>query len=204
MSRVGGNPELQAQALQPMANLIRPDDVVIPLWQGDKYNQDDIYRAAISYSSVGSIAGAAKITGYPAETIHAWRNDQRDVWDMCLILVRSQQDQNLDTIYSRIILKALIAIEDRIDNGDDKLVKEDGIHVLKKCPITGKDLSVIAAINFDKRQLVRNLPTSIGVSAEIKLTSLADKLKIIGESSTSGPIDAVKMVQDMGYGSSED
>ncbi len=91
-----------------------------------------------------------------------------------LISVKGQYSEELEAAYSRIIRRSTEEIQDRIDHGDHKLMRDGE---LRRVPLTGKDLSVVGGIAFDKRQLMRRQPTAI--RSDTYLQDLADEFEAI-------------------------
>ena len=79
--------------------------------------------------------------------------------------------------------KTLVALEDRLDNGDQVMTAMG----LQNVPLSAKDLIRLADVVFDKRQLVRNLPTQIDGDSS-KLASLAEKLSQLGQARREGVV----------------
>ena len=72
--------------------------------------------------------------------------------------LHAEKGRELDSKLSQIIDRALDEVADRLMNGDCKIGHEGK---LVRVPIPAKDAAIVAAVMFDKRQIIRNLPTSI-------------------------------------------
>jgi hypothetical protein len=83
--------------------------------------------------------------------------------------VRNEKQDELDASYTRVIHKAQEALIDRLEHGDE-VITRTGERMRKA--VTAKDLATIGGIQFDKRQIARNLPTSISNATDNK--ALAD------------------------------
>ena len=68
--------------------------------------------------------------------------------------LRAVKGAELDGIYTRILDEATEQLLDRVKHGDPILVKGQ----IRRKPVSARDLALVAAITFDKRQLCRNLP----------------------------------------------
>lgn len=131
-------------------------------------------EAAAIYATTGSLPRTAELTGVPVGTLQYWRKQEdfqallREVW--------AENNEKVDAKFTAIIEKALEGVLDRLENGDYKLTARGE---LKRVPISAKDLSLVQAINVDKRQLLRGLPTSrsaTGTTVEEKTVSRLEKL----------------------------
>ena len=139
---------------------------------GSKYTDEDRKAAVACYAIYGNFTKCSQITGIPIKTIHTWKH-QADWWEPEITRVRSEKSEELDALYTNAIHKAQEAILDRLESGDYVLDKQGE---LQRKPISGKDLAMIGAIQFDKRQIMRNLPTSISANSK-QLEELAEQFK---------------------------
>lgn len=122
------------------------------------------------YAVTGNKTLVESLTGVSREVIGRWA---REEWFQQLLdAVRAENDHAIDVKQTQIVSKALDQIEDRVENGDFHVLK-DG-QVIRK-PMGGKDLSLVTAINIDKRQLLRGKPTSRTETTNVK--SVEDKLE---------------------------
>jgi len=121
------------------------------------YCEDDVKQAAAIFYLEGSYRKAAQKTGFPVSTLFYWANN-REEWDATIDRIRTEKNEELDALYTELIKKATEELRDRLEHGDchfDPKTKE-----IQRVPIKAKDMAVIQAVVFDKRQLLRNLPTS--------------------------------------------
>lgn len=112
-------------------------------------------EAATVYAVTGSLQRASELSGVPIQTLRSWR--AQDDFQSILKEVWQENNEKIDAKFTEIIEKSLVAIIDRLDNGDFRLTSRGE---LKRVPIAAKELSLVQAINVDKRQLLRGLPTS--------------------------------------------
>ena len=134
-----------------------------------------IIAAARLFQGLGSQLKTAQALGISTTTMHEWIHDTGrigELWRETLQMVRTECIIETDRTMSIIIAKAYAAVLERLENGDTKVL---GTGELVRCPVSAKDASWIASITFDKRQVLRNLPTQITTSAE-HLSKIADKL----------------------------
>ena len=136
--------------------------------QGSYYTDEERRQAVLNYAVLGNIKKVADNTGIPANTIYEWRNNA-EWWDVLLQEVQEQKQAEIDAMYTGIIHKSSENLMQQLNSDDVNAIK----------PL---DLIKISAIAFDKRQLVRNQPTSIraeGVNELLK--KLADGFKDISQ-----------------------
>jgi len=131
------------------------------------------------YVVLGNQTKVSELHNIPLTTVHEWIKSE---WGVALTEeIRNEKGPELDANFTKLIEVAFDEAEDRIKNGDYRLVKtkkavkhDDGSlevaedYELKRVPMNGKDLIVGGAVVYDKRQLHRNQPTSIQGKAESK------------------------------------
>ena len=159
--------------------------------KGSKYSDEDRRRAVVEYFVTGNMAKVSKNMDIPETTLSGWR--KYDWWDEALAEVRSEKEEEIDANLTNLVTSAFEQAQDRIDNGDFRLVKtkkaikhEDGSlevsedYELKRVPMGGKDLVISGGVGFDKRRLHRNQATQIhGQSAESQIKdAIAGYLKL--------------------------
>jgi len=119
------------------------------------YSDKKKMQAASLYAVTGDLSKTAEITQIPRWTLSKWRKQGwfhdllREVWD--------ENNEKVDALFTDIIQKSLVQIQDRLEHGDVKVTKNGQV---VRVPVSAKDLSLVSAINVDKRQLLRGLPTS--------------------------------------------
>lgn len=148
-----------------------------PHWKKGYYTDKERIEAVALYAATGSYPRVAELTGISAPTLRGWGKEE---WFHTLLEeIRAENDQAIDAKFNDIIGKALDQLGDRVENGDFVLTK-DG-ELLRK-PVAARDLSIVTAINIDKRQLLRGKPTSrteavANQSVEQRLLTLANEFK---------------------------
>lgn len=87
--------------------------------------------------------------------------------------IREENAEKFDAKFATIVEKAQDELIDRLEHGDWKLTRGGKVRI----PMQGKDVGVLAAINFDKLQLIRGKPTSRteNLSNNSRLEALAEK-----------------------------
>lgn len=130
-------------------------------------------EAATIFAATGNLTQTAELTKIPLPTVRGWRKEE---WFQELL--REIHLENNDKIVAKlttIVDSALDQLADRVVNGDH-VVLRDG-QVVRR-PIPAKDLSLVSAINIDKRQLLRGEATSRSesVTVEDKTVGRLEKL----------------------------
>lgn len=133
-------------------------------------------EAAAVYAATGSLARTEEVTGVPADTLRKWRLSPefqallREIWQ--------ENNEKIDAKFTEIIEKSLDSVIDRLDNGDFHVTRTG--QLIRK-PISAKELSLVQAINVDKRQLLRGLPTSRSEAGESGNSKNISRLERIAE-----------------------
>ena len=139
-------------------------------------------EAASLYAVTGDLKQVSNLTEVPESTLKLWRKQEwfqqvlREVW--------SENNELLNTKLTNSIQKAQDLLADRLENGDAKVLKTGEI---VRVPISGKDLALITAIQFDKRQILRGEPTtrtesvSAGERTDNNLAKLAEAFKSLAD-----------------------
>lgn len=149
--------------------------------------------AIFAYFVEGTIRGAARLIGMSEGTILSWA--QSSWWKAAIQKVRELKADELDVQYTKIIDKTLEHLEDRLENGDERVTKMGEI---VKVAVGARDLMVINAMAYDKRALQRGDPTAINgkteLTADDRNKALADQFRKIakGESIIEGEIEPVE------------
>lgn len=145
------------------------------------HSQQKRIQAAAAYAATGSNQLASEISGVPAGTIAQWKTT--DWWADLLDKVRRENDDELDTKFTRNIDKTVALINDRLENGDYFYNAVTG-EITRK-PIGGKDLGVLVSIMVEKRELLRGRKGKLADSQSInqRLEKIAgDIRKLVGGS----------------------
>ena len=121
------------------------------------------------YACIGDPLRISELTGVPVSTIRTWR---RESWfGEFLEEIREENNEKLDALFSEIVEKSQGLILDRLENGDSVVTKHG---IIVKKPIGIRDLTYVGSQTVDKRQLIRNKPTSI---QEKQVTPVIDRLE---------------------------
>jgi len=184
-----------------MANIAKQSYNDIAQWpKGCRYSVEQRFSVLALYASTGNLKKTAREVGIPEKTVAYWR-DKSPWWQANITAIRDANNDLVDAKLSEIIHKANDQQLERIDSGDE-IMGKDGEMVRRK--ISGRDLATIGAIAFDKRQILRNQPTSITQAGIGALDALADKMlekhdqrmKTVIEADSSRTEDALSDDQD--------
>ncbi len=138
------------------------------------YTKEQKISAITTYVLTGSIEAAAKNAGVPRHNVSDWKC-YSSWWPLEVAKVRIQEQDKLDAIMTGVIDNTMTQLNDRIEHGDWKKNTKTG--ELERIPLTAKDLSIVAGITFDKRQLIRGDATAItSRSSSTDLKELEDKM----------------------------
>lgn len=113
-------------------------------------------KAVALYAVTGSAEETANRLKLPPTTVRTWTRE--DWWQEKMAKVRQEKDAEIDAKMSEIIALATNEIKDRVTKGDQRLMS-NGKN--KRVKMSGRDLAIVAGTLYDKRQLIRNLPTAI-------------------------------------------
>lgn len=139
------------------------------------YPDEKRIEVATLYAVTGNKKTVESLTGVPASAIGRWI---REDWFRALLdNIRAENDHLIDAKQTEIIHLAMDQLKDRLVDGDHVILR-DGSTVRK--PVGAKDLSLVQAINLDKRQLLRGKPTSR--TEQVQSKSVDDKLSELAES----------------------
>lgn len=119
------------------------------------YPEEKRIEVTTLYAALGDAKKVAELTEVPVGTIKSWR---KQIWFYELLQeIREENNEKIDANFTNIIESALYQLMDRVENGDWTF---NAKMELVRRPLSGKDLSAVASINIDKRQLLRGEPTS--------------------------------------------
>lgn len=126
-------------------------------------------EAVAAYISLGSMAKVRDVTEIPLNTLWAWKKGIW--WEDVENTLRSERNDSDSSKLSNIVDKTLVAITDRIENGDYILDKRTGeIH---RVDIPAKDLNKIASTLLDRRMALDKIEEKASDDSD----SSADKLQ---------------------------
>jgi len=158
--------------------------------QGSKYSDEIKDQAVIEYCITGNVEKVCKSIGVPKRTVYEWITKQ---WFIDkLANLRTEKDQELDALYTETIQLAKEKALERLRDGDYAKHDADG-NVLYK-PVSAKDCTMVAAIDWDKRTLQRGGVTSRTekVSTDKMLDGLTERFTQVSNLAKSQDDEQVK------------
>ena len=176
-----------SKALSTIIVEVDADDRIMQLIESNTHKTTkhkkpaSILRLLALVASGTKIAVACRSTGISYQTYVKWIH--KPWYKEVMELLKDQMDARLDSSLTGVTHKAIAALEDRVENGDimtNKLgpMKDEDGELIRK-PMSGRDVGVTFATIFDKRQLLRNKPTSVSesVTTDEKLDEIAKRFE---------------------------
>lgn len=144
-------------------------------YKSKKYKKPDAILKCLALIAQGTKKNVAcRTTGVPYQTYVKWIH--HPWYHQVIELLKIEYDNQLDATLTGTAHKSMTELNDRIENGDI-IVDKDGVQTRK--PMTGRDLGVTFATMFDRRQLLRNKPTSVSSTKTTKehLNEIGDRFQ---------------------------
>ena len=113
-------------------------------------------EAVALYACHGNVAEVARIMNMNPATVRTWK--QTEWWNEMLRRVQMEDDELLDSKFSKVVNRAVDEINDRLENGE--FVYNAKLDKVVRVKAKMRDVAFVAATNLDKRQLLRGLPTN--------------------------------------------
>lgn len=139
-----------------------------------KYPVSKVLEVAANFVVLGKADKAGALSGVPARTAQSWTT--QPWWPDLIHQIREDKAEELDAMLTGLVHSAVETAQDRVSNGDYKL-RPDGTTV--RVPVSARDAMLTGAIAYDKRQIGRNLPTSITQDATERLRLLMDQMRTV-------------------------
>jgi hypothetical protein len=141
----------------------------------DHYTEKEKLNAVCVFAVAGNSRRVAEITGVPESTIRAWKTTEW--WNEAIGRIITEQDEELGSKLTKLVDKAVDAVNDRLENGN--YVYNTKLDKLIRKPVDAKELAIVTAISIDKRQLLRGQPTSRTehISQDERLKKLSDQFR---------------------------
>lgn len=146
----------------------------IPINKNLKHPRDKIVEAVTRWIVTGNMHAVERQMKIPRQTMMSWK--KMEWWDPLVDAIRAEKSEELDAILTGVIHKAVGEVAERLENGDSRIGKDNKV---VRVPVSARDAMMISAIAFDKRQINRNLPTSISESTGDRLKMLEAQLKSV-------------------------
>jgi len=135
-------------------------------------------QAAVCYMITGTVNGVERMTGIKHQTVAEWKNKSQ-WWPLVLAKVKKDKQDELDAEITALIHKSTFELHDRLENGDEVLLKDGSGETASvesfSRKLSGKDIASIINTLYDKRAMLRGDPTSI--SAKATSTDVIEELK---------------------------
>jgi len=151
-----------------------------------QYTDEQRINAAVLYAHQGSFSQVSRDTGTPRTTLIEW--SKLELWVDAVVKARHQINDEILAQNLANAISAGDALTDRIENGDQKLLKvkkvtkhDDGTveisedYELRAEPMKGRDLAVVTGITQDKARVQMGLATSISSNQDNR--ALAEQCK---------------------------
>lgn len=148
-------------------------------WEADEESK----RAVVLYLQCGSLAKVALSLGTTVYELQKLAKSQW--WTDELGRLRRIEQAELDNRLSAILGKSLDMLVERMEYGEEVYDKEGNMHMR---PVPAATLCKIANTVFEKRQLIRGLPTAV-TNESSKLAELAEKLEKLGQAHNAKTIE---------------
>ena len=111
-------------------------------------------EACTAYLALGNAGLVEVATGVPSGTVRQWKT--QPWWKELVDQIQTESDQQVDTKLGSLVEKALVAVNDRLENGDFMWDSRNSEFVRK--PVSLKDSWKVSAEMLDKRWLIRDRP----------------------------------------------
>lgn len=113
------------------------------------------------------MARVSEHTGIPLGTLNFWKT--QPWWFEQVEKIRQEEDQEIDSTFTKIVKKTQEVILDRLEHGDFH-ISADG--KVSRKPIGLRDAAIAGAISVDKRKILRDVPAQeqnkIGMQERLK------------------------------------
>lgn len=129
-------------------------------------------EAVTAALSTGSLPIAASIVKVPLETIRHWK--KQPWWKELEQQIHDEDNQELDSKYTKIIRKTLDVVEDRIDNGNFQFDPKTGRVI--RIPVNLRDTHRVMSDLVNQRRVIRKEPVE-----QVHQETVNDKLVKLAE-----------------------
>ena len=153
-----------------------------PRYSKSVWSENQKLQAVATYVLLGSMSQTAIATGIPLVTIKSWRNAQwfKDT----LLQIRDEDLDKLDANLQRVIDKALLATEDRLDAGDWQYDPKTGKPI--RIPVKAQIALRITNDLLNQQTKIREKPDKVEVEKTIdaRLSKLSEEFIRFSKSKT--------------------
>ena len=130
-------------------------------------------EAVTCWLALGSIPLTAAATSIPKDTLSRWR--YTDWWKELVLQIKSEETLALDGRLKKIVDKALMVVEDRLDKGNFQYDPRTGENI--RVPVNLRDSMKATADLMDRRDLLSKQPQQQQIEKTIddRLAKLAEE-----------------------------
>lgn len=121
--------------------------------QSDRYSTAQKQKAVVLYRMLGSFALIEEMTGIHHETLRRWKGS--DWWKELEADIISQSKAELTGNLKKIVNKAFVQLEDRLENGDYIFDQKTG--EMRRKPVGAHTVNQILQTGLDKQFLMDKL-----------------------------------------------
>ena len=136
------------------------------------YTQEQKVGVMTHFLMNGRLDKAAAAFDVPYQNVRDWHT-RADWWESEFEKIRTAKQEELDAVFTTTLHDCMGMLKDRLITGDSVIDKNNEIRQL---PVKAKELAIIGAVIFDKRQLLRGNATRISGSTTT-LNDLEEKFK---------------------------
>ena len=143
--------------------------------QSDRYSTAQKQKAVVLYRMLGSFALIESMTGIHHETLRKWK--QTEWWKEYEADILAQGKAELTGNLKKIVTKAFVQLEDRLENGDFIFDQKTG--EMRRKPVGAHTVNQILQTGLDKQFLIDKLQRDQKI-AETQ-DSIEQRLQRLGE-----------------------
>lgn len=121
---------------------------------GKWWGENDKISAVTTWLALGSIPLTAAATGIPKDTLNRWKYS--DWWKQLTIDIKNEENLQLNGRLKKIVDKALLVVEDRLENGNHQLNQKTGEII--RVPVNLKDSLKAANDLLERKDIIEDKP----------------------------------------------
>lgn len=147
---------------------------------GDWWPEAKRVEAATVFAVVRDLEKTSNLVKIPIKDLKFFQD--QPWWDEYIARVVKGKNDVLDAKITEVLDQALDVIKDRLENGEVTYNAKTGEE--RRLPVRARDAATVAAVLFDKRQLIRGEATSRSetLSPEAKLANLKENFEKLAKS----------------------
>jgi len=120
------------------------------------WSQEKKIECCTLYAAVGNVRDVSQLTDVPENVLRAWKTE--DWWCEVIAQVTREEDEAITAKFTHVVNTALDGLIEVLEKGNRVYNPKTDTYV--DVPLTSKDLTQIASVFTDKRQLIQGKPTS--------------------------------------------